>query len=415
MLGVLCTFLLLVCLFPSRVWALSNDDIRSRGVLRVGMSGDYAPFCICQEPNDACTGFDVEVARRLAADLGVTLKIVRFLWSELRQDLEGEKFDLAMSGITMRPDRLLFADFTRPYAVAGAVVLVADKKRFSSMSAVNQPGVRLAVNAGGHLEQVARTRFEAATILPIPKNMALPSFVANKQADVLLTDSFEAPHFLEKSSSLAALLPFGRDRKAYMIRRTDREFRDWLDHWLLEHEQNGFLAGLRQQWLEQKKPNAFPALTPLFTLLDLRLSLMPAIADYKHRYSLPIEDKQQEVAIIERAVATARERHKNPEAVRELFSVQIELAKEVQQFTLHKPERIPKWARGFSLAADLRPVLSDLGDRIIDALPQAARSSLTHDAVVRMTEEEIVAEGVTIEGKRRLGEAMWKTVSNRAH
>jgi cyclohexadienyl dehydratase len=112
------------------------------------MSGDYAPFCRCPDVGKECEGFEVEAARRLAVDLGVRLAIIRFRWPELRQDLEAGKFDVAMSGITMRPERLLFASFTRPYAVTSTVVLVKNTKRFSSLAAVNQPGVRLAVNAG---------------------------------------------------------------------------------------------------------------------------------------------------------------------------------------------------------------------------------------------------------------------------
>jgi ABC-type amino acid transport substrate-binding protein/chorismate mutase len=402
----------LFCAFPSAVaWALSSEDIRSRGELRVGMSGDYAPFCVCQGLTDTCAGFDVEVAHRLANDLGVTLKIVLFHWPELRQDLQGEKFDLVMSGITMRPERLLFADFTRPYAIAGAVVLVMDKKRFPSANAVNQRDVRLAVNAGGHLEQVARMRFTAATIVTTSKNMELPVLVAKKQVDAILTDSFEAPHFLSQYPSLSALPSFGRDRKVYMVRRADGELREWINTWLLEHERNGFLSGLRRQWFGQKKPASVPPLNFLFSLLDLRLALMPAIADYKHRYSLPIEDGKQEASVLEHVAEAARLRRKNPEAIQTLFRVQIELAKEVQQFMLSKPEQIPKWARGFSLAADLRPVLSDLGDRILECLFQVSHVSLAHNSLVQMAEEEIVTEGVSVAGKRRLGEAVWRVIT----
>lgn len=176
------SFLVLCWAFPSLVFAVTSDDLRARGVVRVGMSGDYAPFAVCSDANETCTGFEVDVARRLADDLGVTLEIVRFQWSHLRPALEAEQFDVAMSGITMRPERLLFADFTRPYAVAEAVVLVGDKKRFPSITSVDQAGVRLAVNAGGHLEQVARTRFGQVAIHTTPKNMELPTLVTKNRS-----------------------------------------------------------------------------------------------------------------------------------------------------------------------------------------------------------------------------------------
>jgi hypothetical protein len=156
-------FLVMICMSPV-IQADDLETIHSRGALRVGVSGDYQPFSVCSEQLTDCRGFDIEVAQRVATDLGVRLELVRFRWPDLRTDLAAGKFDVAMSGVTLRPERILTATFTRPYTVAQAVVLVADRARFPSLSAVDHDGVRVAVNAGGHLEQVARARFRTATV-----------------------------------------------------------------------------------------------------------------------------------------------------------------------------------------------------------------------------------------------------------
>src|SRR5260221_10890435 len=82
---ILLLTLVVSCWLPTSSLATNSEDIRARGLLRVGMSRDYAPFCLCPESpesnsNTVCTGFEVEVARRLASDLGVQLVIVRFRW-----------------------------------------------------------------------------------------------------------------------------------------------------------------------------------------------------------------------------------------------------------------------------------------------------------------------------------------------
>ncbi len=411
--------LLVACGAPTFGLAVSREEIRARGLLRVGMSGDYAPFCLCPESgestrtNDQCVGFEVEAARRLAANLGVRLEIVRFHWPELRHNLEAGKFDVAMSGVTMRPDRLLFATFTHPYAVAGTVVLVADPKRFPSVAGVNQTGVRLAVNAGGHLEQVARAQFSSATVLTTLQNRELPLLIENHQADALLTDSFEAPEFLAAHPTLSALPAFGRDRKAYLVRRADWEWREWLNYWLADREQDGFLAALRGQWLKAQTRQPLSPLTAFFALLDLRLAFMPAVEDYKQRQAAPIEDLKQEAAVIEHAAAVAREQGRGPEAGQALFRGQIELAKQVQRFVLNSPERMPKWAHGLDLTTELRPILADLGDQILALLPQIAGSSTTQAALEHLAEEEILTEGVGKEEKRWLGAAVWRVSAER--
>jgi cyclohexadienyl dehydratase len=377
------------------------------------MSGDYAPFCVCHEASRDCEGFEVEVAHRLAVDLKVRLEIVRFRWPELRQDVEAEKFDIAMSGVTMRPERLFFAAFSHPYAAAGAVVLVADKVRFPSIKTLNQDGVRLAVNAGGHLEQVARAQFGKAMVLPFLKNMELPVLVETQQAEALLTDAFEAPQFLARHERLSALPAFGRDRKAYLLHQSDEQLQDWLNSWLLDRERDGFLPGLRQRWLGEDHAQPIALLSPVFALLDLRLVLMPAVADYKQRYSLPVEDLTQEAAVVERAATLARENKLDPETLRELFRVQIELAKQVQQWALRDPEHIPRWAKGLHLTSEIRPLLSRISNQIIKILAHTS-SSVPQDKVIQLAEEEIVTEGVTSEGKQRLGRAVWRIITKRA-
>jgi cyclohexadienyl dehydratase len=405
-LGTLAVFVLLWSLSPAR--ANGPDDIRARGLLRIGTSGDYQPFSLCAEPNKDCQGFDVDVARHLAADLGVRLEIVRFRWPELRDDLAAGKFDIAMSGVTIRPERALTGTFTRPYVVTKAVVIVADKEKFSSVGKINQAGVHLAVNAGGHLEQVAHTQFPQATILSTPRNLSLADQVEKQEADALLTDSLEAPHFLATYPRLYALPAFGRDHKAYLVRRADSPLREWLDTWLVAHEKS-VLTPLREHWFTVEAGSVPPAVTNLLVLMDLRLALMPAVAQYKSQYNLPIEDPAQEATILEHAEAQAQGAELDRTAIRELFRLQIELAKQVQRATLQGLIPVPAWARGLDLNTDLRPVLVELGNRIVQELGSGAANLPDLQFTLRSVEEEITTAGISAEAKRQLGEALWRT------
>lgn len=403
-------FLVMTHLSPS-VQADDLETIRSRGILRVGISGDYQPFSLCSEQLTDCRGFDIDVAKRVATDLGAQLELVRFRWPELRADLGAGKFDVAMSGVTLRPERTLTATFTRPYTVAQAVVLVADRKRFSSLSAVDQAGVRVAVNAGGHLEQVARTHFHTATVQPTAKNLSLPDLVATTQADAIVTDSLEAPHFLAAHPTLSALPGFGRDRKVYLLRRADTALREWLDTWLVAREQDGFLRTLRTRWFGTDRQATPPPLSALFACLDLRLALMPAVADSKRRFNLPVTDQQQEHAVLQQVAAQAREAKLDEQKVQQLFQVQIELAKQVQRTFLQDPREpliFPAWARGLDLTTDIRPVLLELGSRIVHELARAVPALQDREALLHLAEEEITASVLSLKERRQLGDALWQ-------
>jgi ABC-type amino acid transport substrate-binding protein len=60
-----------------------------------------------------------------------------------------------MGGVTMRPERAVAGTFTRPITRAGAVVLVPA----GGTPRIDRPGLRLGVNAGGHLERLAGRLF----------------------------------------------------------------------------------------------------------------------------------------------------------------------------------------------------------------------------------------------------------------
>ena len=84
--------------------------------LRVGTSGDYAPFSIQAGPEDENwkpEGFDIDVARAYARDRGLQIEWVRFRWPDLMSDLEAERFGFTAADVTRRV-RLVRATIARP-------------------------------------------------------------------------------------------------------------------------------------------------------------------------------------------------------------------------------------------------------------------------------------------------------------
>jgi cyclohexadienyl dehydratase len=84
--------------------ARSLAAIKADGILKVGMTGDYAPFSM-RRPGGEIVGADVTMAQSLARSLGVTVVIVPTTWKTLQADLRADKFDIAMGGVSVTPDR----------------------------------------------------------------------------------------------------------------------------------------------------------------------------------------------------------------------------------------------------------------------------------------------------------------------
>src|SRR5262249_5583706 len=94
------------------------------GTLRVGTSGDYEPFSAGTTAE--AEGLDLDVARAFAAERGLELEVVRFRWPDLERDLAAGRFDVAMSGVTVRPEGSAAGRFRGAGAGAGGGTDQAD-------------------------------------------------------------------------------------------------------------------------------------------------------------------------------------------------------------------------------------------------------------------------------------------------
>jgi len=333
--------------------------------LRVGTSGDYAPFSTGR--GAGARGFDLEVARAFAAERGHDLEVVSFRWPELEAELRAGRFDVAMSGITVRPERSVAGRFSIAVAEAGAVALVREPALYASLDALDESGVRIGVNEGGHLERAARARFPRATLVAIPSNSAVERALAQGLVDAVVSDTLEAPGWLEAAPGAEALGPFTRDRKAYLVRADRPELAAEIDAWILAREADGTFAQLRAEHLGRGAPRTATPLPALVAAIDERLALMPLVAGAKQRLGLPIEAPAREREVQERGVAATHDAARSAgsapppdETVRALFRALVLAAKDVQR----APRPLEPDDASWDLDADLRPALLRIGDRI---------------------------------------------------
>ena len=218
------------------------DAIRASGVLRVGTTGDYKPFTF-RQPDGSYTGADIVMARHLADTLQVRLEIVPTTWPSLLPDFTARRFDVAMGGISVNAPRAAAGTFSAVTFVDGKrpVARCADQDRFTSIAAIDQPGVRVVVNPGAANEEFARANFHRATLRVHPDNTTVFDEILANRADVMVTDGIEADHqsFLHPELCPAHVsAPFTRLEKAYLLPR-DAGLAALVDSWLAQEQSSG--------------------------------------------------------------------------------------------------------------------------------------------------------------------------------
>ncbi len=253
MAGWLAVAMLLV---PSAVPAGESrlQEIIKAKVIRIGMSGDYPPFCGTDPKTGEFVGMDVELAQKLAAALGAKIVYVRYKWPELTRDLLEDKFDIAMGGVGRNLARGQVLAYTNSYLKFGTCPLVrkGDEGKYKDLASIDQPGVKLILNQGGLNDRYFTPLMKKATILRHNKNDEIAMRVRDGAADVWITDNVEALYWAKQIPSLTAVNPdkvFTVGTKGYMIRQGDQVFLNWLNLWLDQMFLEGHVQKLQEKWL----------------------------------------------------------------------------------------------------------------------------------------------------------------------
>ncbi|MEE3330965.1 MAG: transporter substrate-binding domain-containing protein [Myxococcota bacterium] len=357
--------------------------------LRIGTSLDYHPFSTRRLPipdpasSESIDGFDIAVARAFENSRhtkNVEPRWVRFVWPELQSDFEANRFDIAMSGVTVRTERSLSGRFSVPVAVSGAVAIVRHGFAIQATD-LNRTGTVIAVNAGGHLERVTRRHFPKAHVIAVSNNLlVMPEFLEGR-ADAAITDIHEVRAWRGTHPGLAVVGPFTRDYKAYWVQPNREDLSRELDLWLIARERDGTLGRLRQHYFGKGdwERTALPA-TALAAAVAERRSLMSLVAEAKRQSGASVEDPERETVVldagvrsVERAAAALGIAAPAKDRVRAFFQSEIDAAKRIQRETLSKPR--PPGGRLADLKREIRPALLRIGDRIAMLLVERERSN----------------------------------------
>ena len=98
------------------------DKIKEKKEIVIGTEGTFAPFSY-HEDNDNLVGYDVEVSRALAKELGVKVKFVEVKWDSLIAGLDSDKYDLVTNQVAITAERKKKYDFSIPHTYSYPAII----------------------------------------------------------------------------------------------------------------------------------------------------------------------------------------------------------------------------------------------------------------------------------------------------
>lgn len=226
------------------------ETIKKDGVMRVGLSL-FTPWAM-RDVNGDLIGFEIDVAQKLADDMGVDLELIPTAWDGIIPALVAGKFDVIISGMTVTTARNLTINFTDAYAFSGSMLFV-NKKLAEGMSEAdfNSPEMTLATLRGSIGETAATVNFPKAKLLLLDDPSASMQEVLNGNVIGGFTSETEAAALRREYPDTIelpyedAFIPLP---SAFAIRKGDVDALNVFNNWIAVNMANGWLKQRHDYW-----------------------------------------------------------------------------------------------------------------------------------------------------------------------
>jgi polar amino acid transport system substrate-binding protein len=226
------------------------EAVKQRGVLRVGMA-TFVPWAM-RDKNGELIGFEIDVAKKLAADMEVQVEFVPTAWDGIIPALLAGKFDVIIGGMSITPARNLTVNFSAPYANSSLGV-VAHKKAEGRVwpEGFNDPAVTFVCRRGATPCQYIEQTFPKAVLRQFDDQGQTVQEVLNGAADVMIS-SQPLPAFTVYDNPTVVYAPTTEPitpgNEAFAVRKGDPDALNFFDNWILVNRSSGWLAERHAYW-----------------------------------------------------------------------------------------------------------------------------------------------------------------------
>ncbi|WP_416897380.1 MAG: transporter substrate-binding domain-containing protein [Minwuia sp.] len=239
--------------------AADLSDVLSSGTIKIAVPENFPPFGALGASGEH-EGYDVDVAKLIAADLGVELEIVPVASKQRIPYLETDRVDLVISSMGANPGRAKSIWFSSAYAPFFSGAFATTDMAISSPADLAGKKVGL---TGGTLEDLELTKVapESAEIIRFGDNAATLAAYASGQVDVLVTGNTVAADFTKKNPDKAIETKFIiKESPCFIgVKKGSFDLLQWVNVFILHKTLGGELNALSEKWFGQKLP-PLPAL-----------------------------------------------------------------------------------------------------------------------------------------------------------
>lgn len=196
------------------------EKIKERGELRVGLSADYAPMEFEHTVNGKTeyAGVYIDLAKKIAKDNNLKLKIVNMSFDSLLGALKTGKIDIIISGMTSTPERKKQVDFSDSYMMTKNIMLVKKDKVNDYKDIKDFNNKKVGAQKGTEQEKIAQTEIENASITSLSRLPDVILALKSGKVEGVVVEKPVAEAYLKQNPKLGiSNLKFNEEEKDTVI------------------------------------------------------------------------------------------------------------------------------------------------------------------------------------------------------
>jgi len=248
-----------VCLFATAPSAQTLEAIQKRGKVLIAIDTGTPPYGMMSSEMKP-EGIDVDMANRIAKDLGVPLEIVPVTGPNRIAFLLTNKADIVISTFSVTAERAKSIAFTIPYGAEE--VVVAGKKDVNARTIADLSGKSVAVVRGTIQDtETSRVAPQGVTIRRYEDDATAASAILAGQVDLFVNGAILSKAIMDKDPNKSLEQKFVLRSSPYSIgvRRNDPDFLHMLNTFIYTYRLDGTLAAIQKKWLGEAQASPLPS------------------------------------------------------------------------------------------------------------------------------------------------------------
>ncbi|MGH2820906.1 MAG: glutamate ABC transporter substrate-binding protein [Actinomycetota bacterium] len=223
-------------------------DLQEAGEIVIGVKYDVPPFGFKNPQTGEVEGFDVDLGKIIADELGVEPKFREAISDNRIPFLQDGTVDLILSTMTITTDRDVEVDFSRPYFVAHGRILVPEGSPIKGIKDLN--GKKVCTGLGSTYEATIKEQAPDADLQLVESYSECYENIQNGAVDAVSTDDVILTGMVIQDDSLVLVgdqmttEPYGAG-----VTNNDTEFQEYLDGVIEGTFEDGQWDKLYERWI----------------------------------------------------------------------------------------------------------------------------------------------------------------------